>query len=269
MGPKSAKFIFLKLFPPIVSKWNSIGYTQGIRYFSRCGHLHLPLKYKAYDFDRISQMALRLPNFDNPHLVQISACTWLPEPNEEISTRLTELSKDFFSRVAKIGEGAEANYLRLIIRPSKKPGGAIHVHIDYAHRKAFGEDSPNPNVNSKEILDILGEIANQKAYINGIGTYRIPWNSLPENGIIRAARVAIQIGTAALEQTAATFKIKGAPLTEIEWKISDKDDDAEIDLSILSEGVIDDDVLMKSYIGLESAWLKLVMIDMRRGKDEQ
>jgi len=200
-------------------------------------------------------MAIRFPEYDDPLLETFTVCGWVtPAPAGDFP----EWSDDVPAVEARYDSSHGPVYVRLLFG-KRTSLNRLHVHIDTARARAFGDKPP-------EIAGDVGLVAAPLAQLQGVkvaatatARYVVPSAELPEVGIIPLLR---QLSGPTMRLTGSTFEITKPGKAEISWRMRrDKDDGDAVEVSVEADAEVGygDDYLTAPLEALTKLFRRFVL----------
>jgi hypothetical protein len=155
-------------------------------------------------------MPIEIPSLHSTLCVNLTACGELVAPAKEGRERLAQVDDNMIARYR--GEKG-TGYVRVMV-------GDKHVHVDCAVPRYFEEGLlPKVTHRKADVLAVLQIVLGAEIKVGVAGSFRIPMQQVPEQGLIRNLQTKTQSGGLSLEVTGAKLSIEGAPVGFISWEI--------------------------------------------------
>lgn len=182
-------------------------------------------------------MRVLLPNFDKSYCNIITVCGRVKDdvdvddyPQEEVIARYRVPGSYAYIRTTPFGKTD------------------LHLHIDCALYNFFSKNNrPETNSRKDEVLKVLDKLQSASVQASIIGGFIVPLIDIPDNGLIRGLSAEQKSGTMSLRMVRGEFRIKGAPVYGIDWRLVGHERKAYIRVKIRMLLTIDEQYLINAY----------------------
>ncbi len=160
-------------------------------------------------------MAIELPKFEDKYGVMLTACGRL----KGISRAPSGAAREEKARVARYQTGSGTAFVRSWFTGKKKR----QLHIDCALGSVFvSRQKPKATHKKSEVLDSIESVLGEQIDVRISAHFDVPFNDLPETGLIRAFSPEQKSGDMTARLTGCTFSLTGAPVTGVRWNIREE-----------------------------------------------
>lgn len=202
-------------------------------------------------------MRIKLPALQRARCTNLTVCGQLLSPDEALVKRLAEAK----GMVAKCGSRQTTTYIRVL--PGGKSGK--HLHVECATQRFFPEGfSPKTTHRKAEAMGLVEAACGQEMESGLTGYFVMKLDDLPETGLVRSVQAKKTIGDLSIELTGATFSIRGAPISKLQWSIGP--DASEVLVRIRADRTMR---VGESYLLEALSWLEKQIGVFIRGKSIQ
>ena len=204
-------------------------------------------------------MTTHIPNLYRSTLHYASFCAIVNENDKKRASALVKPPVDIDCEVT-----AGKVKFRITLKTSIDSDKDVHIHVNVARLDFLDKEAlPKERGSLADWQATLEKLHGLSLNLGLIGSYRLPWNKIPEDGLIRGlAGVSTDVGGQSLSLTGAEIAIQGAPYTKLTWSKNNGAVQGEIFArldSILSESYLDEAANL-----LEKGLLRFVFEEMDR-----
>ena len=126
---------------------------------------------------------------------------------------------------------------KLYVRVALDEGA--HFHVDIARPSYFGTGNiPKPTHSWESVQKFWAKFLNQKIKLRGVGFYNLPYDALPEAGLIKSVAVESKSGEIGMRLTAGTISLSGAPIQRLKWSLKNAEKTVAVELETRKEQVL-------------------------------
>lgn len=169
-------------------------------------------------------MPIQFPIFQKTLCENLTACARIKTKDKAL-LRLFSRKKEWIARYRTPSGSA---YTRILI--TNKP--SRHLHVDCALAGCFPKgNAPTTTKKKSEIAQFLEHFIGIDVDVRVSGFFKVPFNRLPEEGLIRILFTEHKTVGTSIRLTGATMSITGMPIEEISWSINQKKKEVELILA--------------------------------------
>jgi len=160
-------------------------------------------------------MTTRIPNLYKTHLVVVSFCSFVADKDKKQAQVLAKVPVEIDCE-ASTGKSKH----RVSLGASVDSDKDVHVHVDLARLDLLDKGALPPKQNTlSDWNSTLDKLHGLSIRLRVVGNYRIPWKSVPEEGLIQSlSDLSAEAGGLTMSLKGADFEIGGGgPCTNLTW----------------------------------------------------
>lgn len=185
-------------------------------------------------------MNILLPTFTKTDCTSLIACAKV----EGSTVPIKKIMSKNDQYIASYNIPKEKAYLRLVVGGKEKN----HLHVECALSQYFPKDKPPILTHKKEtVLKILDYFKDVKIKLGIIGTFECLYKDVPDNNFIKKFATEEKTNDISFRLISGEFEVKGAPVSNIKWKIDEKYDKVKIRVRSITNDAINDEYLIRSF----------------------
>ena len=202
-------------------------------------------------------MPLSLPDFKTTRCRRMGLCGFLKRAGVTGSA-----TKEPKTMVAQYTIGRSSGYIGLTVGGEQSK----HFHLDIWKRGVL-KAPPKTTATREKIETLVEKFAGESLYLRAFGSYVVPIDALPEEGLVRSNLLDLSEDGLTIKQSGAKFTIDGAPISQIVWTLSDDAKSAEITVESIGEATISPNYILEQLAVLDSGFATFVLGKEKVGKD--
>ena len=183
-------------------------------------------------------MSIQLAKLADSECLFLTACAQLKDPSAA-QAEIIRVDRDL---TGKAGAGSSQLFLHVGTGGSRN----AHLHLDLAQAKYFlNRRKPRKNCEMAECTDLIGKLSGVAVDVAVTGVFDVPFDRLPESGLIHTLTAKEGTGAASIRLVGATLALKGMPLSSVSWRLSRDEKTARVTSKASREDKIDDNYLQR------------------------